>query len=218
MRKAKYWIILLLILAALVFFALSNIDQSDGKDTMYTVTSQQWQEAFGDGAHIQTIYRNVTIEIHEDATQDQMTLATANGGLMLDNQAQDMKLICVPSGNGFVSYIYQYSSEKWEKYDRKADGVDLFLNSYLPGYVDTAMAGLQGEFEKAEYDADERCYVITLQKSALSADEGTAMHCRVYFENGQLSRLETEIVSQNITKTLKLYNIGKTKVEAPAAD
>ena len=207
-----------LVLTAAVFFVLSIFRPSNDQGIIYTVTPQQWQDALGDEAHIQTIYRNVTVEIYQNETQEKMILATVNGGLILDNPAQDMKLICVPFEGSFVSYIYQYSSEKWEKFDGKADGVDLFLNSYLPGYVDTAMAGLKDEFEKAQYDSNERCYIITLQKPASSSDGSTGMHCRVYFENGQLSRLETEITSQNTTQTLKLYNIGKTEVEVPAVD
>lgn len=216
MRKVKYWILPLFVFAALIFLVLFHFGKNDEKETVYTVTSQQWQEALGDEAHIQMIYRNVTIEIFGGENNGHMILATAGGGLMLDNKAQDMKLICVPSGNDFVSYLYQYSTEEWKRYEGKTDDIDLFLNSYLPGYVDTAMTGLQGVFENAQYDAASRCYTITLQKSAASATDSTQMHCRVFFENGQLSRLETEIVSQNTTKTLKLYNIGKTKVEAPA--
>ncbi len=215
MRKAKYRIILPVVLVAIAAFAVFNSTRPDEQDTMYTVTAQQWQEALGDEAHIQTIYRNVTIEIFEPSTQRQTILATANGGLMLDNASQNMKLVCVPTGNAFVSYIYQYTSNKWEKYDGKSDSVDAFLNTYLPGYVDTAMGGLQDEFNNAQYDAKNRCYIISVQKSASSADKSTKMNCRVYFENGQLMRLETEIVSPNAL-TLKLYNIGKTKVEAPA--
>ena len=216
MRKVKYWILPLFVFAALIFLVLFHFGKNDEKETVYTVTSQQWQEALGDEAHIQMIYRNVTIEIFGGENNGHMILATAGGGLMLDNEAQDMKLICVPSGNNFVSYLYQYSTQEWKQYNGKTEDIDLFLNSYLPGYVDTAMGGLQGVFEDAQYDAAAQCYRITLLKSPTSAEDSAQMHCRVFFENGQLSRLETEIVSQNTTQTLKLYNIGKTKVEAPA--
>lgn len=215
MRKIKIKYILLAVLVAIAIFALSSLGTSKDKDSKYKVTSAQWQEALGDEAHIQTIYQNVTIEIWEGTNQKPMVLATADGGFLLDNEAQGMKLVCVPLNDGYVSYVYHYEDAKWEKHDRKAEEVDKTLHTYLPGYVDSAMGGLQGEFEKATYDSNEKCYIITLQKSASSADESTMMHCKVYFEDGQLIRLETEIVSTS-THTLKLYNIGKTKVEAPA--
>lgn len=214
MRKVNFRIILPIILVAIVAFVVLNIDRPDDVDQKYTVTAQQWQEALGDDAHIQTIYNNVTIEIVESATQRKTILATANGGLMLDNESQDMKLVCVPAGNSFVSYIYRYTDRKWEKYNGKYDSVDTLLNTYLPDYVDTAMAGLQDEFANAKYDEKNRCYIIKTQKALSSEEKSKVIHCKVFFENGQLARLETEIVSAN-TLTLKLYNIGKTKVEIP---
>jgi len=213
--KAKFVIAAFFILALVVVLILSNMNAPDDKNAMYTVTAQQWREALGDEAHIQTICRNVTVEIFNDETQEQMVLATANGGLMFDYAAKDMKHICVPSESGFVTYIYQYSGEKWEKYEGKTDVVGIALNTYLPGYVDAAMAGLQGEFKEDSYNEEEKCYIITVQRPAAPPSQTqVTMHCRVYFEQGQLVRLETEMVSQ-YTQTLKLYNIGKTKVEAP---
>ena len=92
--------------------------------------------------------------------------------------------------------------------------MDVFLNTYLPQYVDTAMNGLQGEFENAVYDDAQRCYSITLQKEVSAGEENTAMHCRIFFENGKLIRLETEVESQQVI-TICLYNIGSSIVEAP---
>jgi hypothetical protein len=40
------------------------------------------------------------------------------------------------------------------------------------------------------------------------------MHCKVYFEDGKLVKLATEITGQE-TLTVRLYDIGKTVVEAP---
>lgn len=213
-HKTQIRIILLLAVAVIVVLALSNIGGLDDKDTLYSVTAEQWQEALGDEAYIQTIYRDVTIEISSDSTQEKMVLATANGSLMMNDEAHGSKLICIASPDGFVSYIWQNTEQVWEKYDGKADSVDVFLNTYLPRYVDTAMSGLQGEFDKAVYDDAERCYSITLQKEASAEEESTSMHCRIFFENGKLIRLETEIDSGQIL-TVCLYNIGCTVVEAP---
>ena len=194
--------------------ALSNIGGLDDRDTLYSVTAEQWQQALGDEAYIQTIYRDVTIEISSDSTQEKLVLATANGSLMMNDEAHGSRLICIASLEGFVSYIWQKTEQVWEKYAGKADSVDVFLNTYLPRYVDTAMSGLQGEFDKAVYDDAERCYSITLQKEASAEEESAAMHCRIFFENGKLIRLETEIDSGQIL-TVCLYNIGCTVVEAP---
>ncbi len=211
-RKWKYKISLILIAALIAVVLISGLTTPRDKDSLYTVTADQWQEALGNKAHIQTIYRNVTIEISTGETGERMLLATANGGLLLENEA--LKHICVSTENGFMTYIYYYSNQKWDVHNFKDDGVDETLNTRLPGYVDMAMSGLQGEFEKANYSKDEKCYIISHPTSA--ADEDGMMHCKVYFENGQLIRLETEIVSANTTLTLKLYNIGMTKVEAPS--
>ncbi len=214
-HKTQIRIILLLAVAVIAVLALSNISGLGDKDTLYSVTAEQWQNALGDKAYIQTIYRDVTIEISDDSTQEKMVLATANGSLMMDDKKHGSRLICIASNNGFISYIWQSADQVWEKFDGKADSVDVFLNTYLPQYVDTAMSGLQGEFEKAVYDDAERCYSITLQKEVSSGEESTSMHCRIFFENGKLIRLETEIDSGQIL-TVCLYNIGCTVVEAPA--
>lgn len=212
-RKMKYTISLILIVALIAVLLISGLSTSRDKDTpRYTVTADQWQEALGDTAHTQVIYRNVTIEISTGETGERMLLATANGGLLLENE--ELKHICVSAENGFMTYIYYYSNQKWDVHNFKDDGVDETLNTRLPGYVDMAMSGLQGEFERANYSKDEKCYIISHPTSA--ANEDGMMHCKVYFENGQLIRLETQIVSADTTLTLKLYNIGKTKVEAPA--
>jgi len=213
-HKTQIRILLLLAVAVTAVFALSSISGLDAKDALYSVTAEQWQEALGDEAYIQTIYRNVTIEIDGDASRERMILATSNGSLMIDDKKHGSKLICIASNNDFLSYIWQNENQIWEKYDGKADSVDAFLNIYLPRYVDTAMSGLQGEFERAVYDDAERCYSITLQKEAASGEEYTSMHCRIFFENGKLIRLETEIDSGQIL-TVCLYNIGCTAVEAP---
>jgi hypothetical protein len=212
-HKAQIRIILLLAVAVIAVLLLSGIGGLKEKDTLYSVTAEQWQEALGDRAYIQTIYRDVTIEINSDFAQEKMVLATANGSLMMNDEEHGSKLICIASADGFVSYIWQDKEQVWEKYDGKADSVDVFLNTYLPRYVDTAMSGLQGEFDKAVYDDAERCYSITLQKESTS-EESVSMHCRIFFENGKLIRLETEIVSGQIL-TVCLYNIGCTVVEAP---
>lgn len=213
MLKANKWIILVVALVVIGLLILLVFRICAAPEVTYTVTSQRWQEAFGDEDHILTIYRNVTIEIYKDATQDRMILATANGSLMLDNQAQNMKLVCISSDNAFTTYIYRYASKEWSQYDGKTDVVDDCLNTYLPSYVDMAMEGLQDEFEAASYDEDEKCYVIS--QSAASGEQSGVIYCRVYFEDGHLVRLETEIVSQGTKQTLKLYNIGKTQVNTP---
>lgn len=213
-HKSQLRITLLLVAAVVVILILSNIGGLGDTDTLYFVTAEQWQAAFGDEAYIQTIYRNVTIEISNDAQQGDMFLATANGGLMLDDKTHDSKLVCVPTEDGFVSYIWQSTGKTWEKYDGKADSVDVFLNTYLPKHVDTAMTGLQGEFEKAVYSDEERCYTIFLQKDAASGEESATMYCRIFFENGKLIRLETEVLSDK-TLTVRLYDIGCTEVKAP---
>ena len=214
-HKTQIRIILLLAVAVIAVVALSSISGIGDKDALYSVTAEQWQEALGDRAYIQTIYRNVTIEIGGDDSQEKMILATANGSLMIDDRKNQSKLVCVASSNSFVSYVWQNTDQVWEKYEGKADSVDVYLNTYLPKYVDTAMNGLQGEFEKAVYDDAERCYSITLQKEASSGEENTSMHCRIFFENGKLIRLETEVDSEQIL-TVCLYNIGCSTVEAPA--
>ena len=213
-HKSQLRITLLLVAALVGILVLSNIGGLNDTNTLYFVTAEQWQAALGDKAYIQTIYRNVTIEIGDDAEHSQMILATANGGLMLDDIDHNEKLICVPTENGFVSYIRKGGSETWEVYDGKADSVDLFLNTYLPKYVDTAIAGLQGEFEQAVYNAEERCYTISVQKEVADGEMSATMHCRIFFENGKLIRLETEVFSeQNLM--VRLYNIGCTQVQAP---
>ena len=212
-RRALLRVGFVLATAIIVVLLLSVIKWS-GKEDLYTVTSQQWEAAFGDAAHIQTIYRNVTVEISDGSQARPMLLATAGGGLMLDSEAIDRKLICLPVDGGFVSYIWQYSTASWETYDGKAGGVDDLLTKKLPDYVDTAMSGLQGEFSQAAYDSEERCYRITSQKSASAEDTPTAIHCKVYFEDGKLVKLETQITGQE-TLTVRLYDIGKTVVAAP---
>ena len=199
---------------AIVIVLLLSIIKWSGKEDLYAVTGQQWEAAFGDAAHIQTIYRNVTVEIGDGTQAKPMCLATADGGIMLDSESMDRKLICVSSEGGFTSYIWRYSTAKWETYDGKAGGVDDLLAKKLPDYVDTAMAGLQGEFGNATYDAEERCYRITSQKTGSGANGPTTMHCKVYFEDGKLVKLATEITGQE-TLTVRLYDIGKTVVEAP---
>lgn len=213
-HKTQIRIILLLTVAVIVVIALSSIRRLHDEDALYSVTAEQWQEALGDRAYIQTIYRNVTIEIGGDDSQEKMILATANGSLMIDDRANQSKLVCVASSNGFVSYVWKNTNQAWEEYEGKADSVDVFLNTYLPQYVDTAMNGLQGEFENAVYDDAQRCYSITLQKEVSSGEENTAMHCRIFFENGKLIRLETEVESKQVI-TICLYNIGSSIVEAP---
>lgn len=212
-RRALLRVGFVLAVAIVVVLLLSVIKWS-GKENLYTVTAQQWEDAFGDAAHIQTIYRNVTVEISDGMQAKPMLLATADGGVMLDSETMDRKLICLPTESGFISYIWQYSTAKWETYDGKAGGVDDLLTKKLPDYVDTAMAGLQGEFGQATYDAEEKCYRITSQKSGSREDTPTTMHCKVYFEDGKLVKLETEITGQD-TLRVRLYDIGKTVVLAP---
>ena len=113
-----------------------------------------------------------------------------------------------------IKSIRNGSVKDWEQYEGKADNVDGFLNTYLPRYVDTAMAGLQGAFSNAIYNDEERCYTIMLQQDAYSEENSTIMQCRIFFEDGKLIRLETEVVSTQ-TLTVCLYDIGRTKVEAP---
>ena len=213
-HKPHFRMIILLAIAVVAVLVLSSIGGLNDKDTLYFVTAEQWQDAFGDEAYKQTIYRNVTIEIGGGPEQVEMILATANGGLMLDDKKHDMKLVCVSTDNGFISYIRNGSVKDWEQYEGKADNVDGFLNTYLPRYVDTAMAGLQGAFSNAVYNDEERCYTIMLQQDAYSEENSTIMQCRIFFENGKLIRLETEVVSTQ-TLTVCLYDIGRTKVEAP---
>ena len=199
---------------AIVVVLLLSVIKWSGKEDLYTVTAQQWEAALGDAAHIQTIYRNVTVEISDGAQAKPMLLATAGGGVMLDSEAIDRKLICLPAEDGFISYIWQYSTAKWEIYEGKAGGVDDLLTKKLPDYVDTAMAGLQGEFGQAAYDPEEKCYTITSQKSPATEDTPTAIYCMVYFEDGKLVKLETKITGQE-TLIVRLYDIGKTVVAAP---
>lgn len=199
---------------AIVVVLLLSVIKWSGKEDLYTVTAQQWEAALGDAARIQTIYRNVTVEIMDGAESKPMLLATAGGGVMLDSEAIDRKLICLPTEGGFVSYIWQHSTASWETYDGKAGGVDDLLTKKLPDYVDTAMAGLQGEFSQATYNSEERCYKITSQKSDSVEDTPTAIHCKVYFEDGKLVKLETQITGQD-NLTVRLYDIGKTVVKAP---
>ncbi|MBE6926177.1 MAG: hypothetical protein E7461_04970 [Ruminococcaceae bacterium] len=213
-RRALFRFGIVLAVAIVVVLLLSIIKWSGGKQDLYTVTAQQWEAALGDAAHIQTIYRNVTVEIADGTNAEPMLLATAGGGIMLDSAAIDRKLICVPSDSGFISYIWQYSTAKWETYDGKVGGVDDLLTKKLPDYVDTAMAGLQGEFGNATYDSEERCYRITSQKPGSGEKEPTTMHCRVYFEDGKLVKLATEITGQEAL-IVRLYDIGKTIVTAP---
>ncbi len=214
-HKPQPRIILLLTIAVVAILILSGVGGLRDRDALHSVTAEQWQEAFGDAAYIQTIYRNVSIEINGGPEELEMILATANGGLMLDDRKHDMKLVCVPAEKGFVSYIWKPADEAWEQYDGKAENVDDLLNSYLPRYVDTAMAGLQGEFENAVYSDEERCYTVMLQQSdTYSGEDSTVMYCRIFFDNGKLIRLETEISSSQ-TLTVCLYDIGRTKVEAP---
>ena len=209
-KDMKYKISLGLIVALIIVLLISSLTSTRGGDALYTVTADQWQEALGDRVHIQTIYRNVTVEMIAGESSEQNILATANGGLLLVNG--ESKLICVSSENGFCTYIYQ--NQKWDVHNRKDEIVDETLNTQLPSLVDMALAGLQGEFANAQYNAEEMCYVIS--HPVPSAEDGTMAHCKVYFENGRLVQLKTEIVSGNTALTLKLYNIGKTKVEAPA--
>ena len=157
-RRAMFRLLFALASAVAVVLIVSIISLTNNSEDLYAVTAQQWEAAFGDAAHIQTIYRNVTVEIGGDGSEKPMRLATAGGGVMLDYEAGDMKLICVPADSGFTSYLWQYSTQQWNRYDGKADGVDDLLAKELPNYVDTAMAGLQGEFGNARYDADGRCY------------------------------------------------------------
>ena len=209
-REMKYKISLGLIVALIAVLLISGLSTPRDGDALYTVTADQWQEALGDKIHIQTIYRNVTVEIYVGETGERNLLATANGGLLLDNGVS--KHICVSGENGFVTYVYQ--DQKWDVHNFKDEIVDETLNTRLPGFVDMAMAGLQNEFANAKYSAKEMCYIISYP---IADDENKGiMHCKVYFENGRLIRLETEIVSDATALTLKLYDIGKTKVEAPA--
>ena len=216
-RRALARFTFVLALAVIVVLILSVIKWSGGKEDLYAVTAQQWEDAFGDAAHIQTIYRNVTVEISNGDDVKPTYLATAGGGIMIDSEAMDRKLICTPSDNGYISYIWQYSTGKWETYDGKVGGVDDLLAKKLPDYVDTAMAGLQGEFGHATYTAEEKCYTITSQKPASGDGVPTTMHCKVYFEDGKLVKLETEITGQE-TLTVRLYDIGKTAVIPPQID
>ena len=202
---------------AIVIVLLLSVIKWSGKEDLYAVTAQQWEAAFGDAAHIQTIYRNVTVEIGDGTQVKPMLLATAGGGIMLDSEAKDRKLICVPSEGSFISYIWQYSTGKWEIYEGKVAGVDDLLTKKLPDYVDTAMSGLQGEFGQATYHSEEKCYVITSQKPGTGETDPTTLHCKVYFEDGKLVKLETEITGQE-TLTVHLYNIGETVVVAPQLD
>lgn len=217
-RKAKFLLTFAAAATIVVVLVLSSFGGMLGKDSLYSVTAEQWQAAFGDEAYIQKIYNNVTIEISGGRDNDYMILAAANRGLMLDNKAADKKLICVPTEDGFTSYVWNYSTEIWEIHDGKAEGVDACLYTYLPGYVDIAMEGLKGAFEKASFDYKEKCYIITVEKQEKPANGETVgtktMHCRVFFENGMLVRLETEIISAT-TLIMRLYNIGVTQVTAP---
>lgn len=213
-RRAMFRLLFALASAVAVVLIVSIISLTNNSEDLYAVTAQQWEAAFGDAAHIQTIYRNVTVEIGGDGSEKPMRLATAGGGVMLDYEAGDMKLICVPADSGFTSYLWQYSTQQWNRYDGKTDGVDDLLAKELPNYVDTAMAGLQGEFGNARYDADGRCYLITSQKATSEEEPPTTISCRVHFEDGKLVRLETEIRAQDVL-TVRLYNIGKTVVEPP---
>ncbi len=211
-RKTKYIIgaAMIVVLVAVLLVALFVFRED--KETPYTVSAQQWEKALGDETHIQTICRNVTLDLHIAASDKQILLATANGELMIDDG--EYKHICVSSENGFTTYIYSYKTQQWDQHNVKDAYVDEALNIHLPLYTEMAMAGLQGEFANATYNAKQNCYIISCPTD--SAGEGGTMHCRVYFESGKLVRLETEIVSKDTTLTLKLYDIGKTKVEDPA--
>lgn len=210
-------IVILLAISLIAIIVLSSIRGLDNTDALYSVTEKQWQEAFGDAAYIQTIYRNVTIEIGSGDAQEKMILATDNGGLLLDDQINQSKYICVSAENGFVTYIWENANQVWKEHTGKADSVDAILNTYLPQYVDTAMTGLQKEFKNAIYEPEEHGYTIKLQKEASSGEESETMHCRIFFENGKLIRLETEIISDQVL-TVCLYDIGYTKVVAPTED
>lgn len=212
-RRALFRLLFALSLAILAVLVVSVISLSGSKEDLYAVTAQQWELAFGDAAHIQTIYRNVTVEIIDGKEGKPMTLATSGGGILLDYEKEDLKLICVPTETGFCSYIWQYSAEKWDTYDGKVEGVDDLLTKELPDYVDTAMAGLQGEFGNATYDSTERCYLITSQKTS-DAGTSTTMHCKVFFKDGKLVKLETEITAEDVL-AVRLYDIGKTAVLPP---
>ena len=213
-RRALIRLLFALVLAIVVVVVVSIISLTNNNEDLYAVNAQQWEAAFGDAAHIQTIYRNVTVEIDNGTGAKPMILATAGGGVLLDYEAGDMKLVCVPTDGGFTSYIWRYSTGEWEIHDGKAEGVDDLLVKSLPNYVDTAMAGLQGEFANATYYADERCYSIVSQKDASDETESVTMRCKVYFEDGRLMKLETEIDSYEVLK-VHLYNIGKTTVVPP---
>ncbi|MBE6943995.1 MAG: hypothetical protein E7453_07030 [Ruminococcaceae bacterium] len=213
-RRALFRLLFALALAVVVVLVVSIISLTNHSEDLYAVTAQQWEAAFGDAAHIQTIYRNVTVEIGDGTDEKPMILATSGGGVLLDYEKGDMKLICVPVDNGFTSYIWRYSTGEWDTYDGKAEGVDELLAKELPNYVDTAMAGLQGEFGNASYDAEERCYSITSQKAVVEDAEPITMHCQVYFEGGKLVKLKTKITADEVL-TVHLYSIGETAVQPP---
>ena len=213
-RRALVRLLFALGCAVVAVLVVSVISLSNNHEDLYNVTAEQWEAAFGDAAHIQTIYRNVTVEIGNGSGEKHMILATSGGGVLLDYEEGDMKLISVPMESGFVSYIWQYSTAKWEICDGKAEGVDDLLAKELPNYVDTAMAGLQGEFGNAAYSTDEKCYLITSQKTTQDGMPPTTIRCKVFFEDGKLVRLDTEITGNEIM-TVLLYNIGKTEVVAP---
>ncbi len=177
--------------------------------TTYTVSKEQWELALGDGEHRNEIYKNVTIDVHIVGNAGEIAVAVSNDTLMIVEPASGNKTLCAKEGSTYYTYIYSALDQKWTRYTGKADGIDDYLNTYLPEYVDVAMTGLQEKFSDAVYNEANKNYTIVIESGQMK------MECALKFENGRLIRLDTNVLRNGVTSAICVYDIGKTVIEIP---
>ncbi len=177
--------------------------------TTYTVSQEQWELALGEGEHRNEIYNNVTIDVHIVGNAGEIEVAVSNEAQMIVESASGNKTICVLEDNTYYTYIWSAIDQKWTRYRGKAEGIDDYLNTYLPEYVDVAMTGLQEKFSEAVYNEAEKSYTITAESGQMR------MECTLKFENGQLVRLDTNVLRNGVTSAICVYDIGNTVIEIP---
>jgi uncharacterized lipoprotein YehR (DUF1307 family) len=199
--------VLLLFLICLLFVTAGCGPK--GEQITYTVSQEQWELALGEGEHRKEIYNNVTIDVHIVGNASEIAVAVSNGALMILEPASGNKTLCTKEGNTYYTYVFSGIEQKWTRYTGKADGIDDYLNTYLPEYVDVAMTGLQEKFGNAVYNEASKSYTITAESGQMK------MECTLKFENGQLSRLDTNVLRNGVASAICVYDIGKTVVESP---